>query len=121
MYHFSLTLSCLFLVVVSLPTLFAKLPIIIIATYLGLSAATFLMYWKDKKAATEDCQRTPENTLHILAVLGGWPGALIGQQKLRHKTKKVSFRIVLWSTIFINLAMLLALLFGLGFLPFLSK
>ena len=35
-------------------------------------------------------------------VAGGWPGALIAQQTLRHKSKKTSFIIVLWATVIIN-------------------
>lgn len=32
----------------------------------------------------------------------GWPGAIIAQQKLRHKTKKTSFRTVFWIVILAN-------------------
>lgn len=46
--------------------------------------------------------RVPENTLHLLALLGGWPGALYAQQTLRHKTQKTSFRIVFWMTVLAN-------------------
>jgi uncharacterized membrane protein YsdA (DUF1294 family) len=40
-----------------------------------LNLLTFVVYYLDKNAAIRGSQRTPENTLHLLAVLGGWPGA----------------------------------------------
>lgn len=36
--------------------------------------------------------RTPENTLHVAELLGGWPGALVAQQLFRHKTRKISYQ-----------------------------
>ena len=35
-------------------------------------------------------------------LLGGWPGALIAQQTLRHKSRKASFRAVFWLTVLVN-------------------
>ena len=118
---FSISLSLIFLAALGLLTLFGKLPTIVLVVYLVLSLITFYMYWKDKNAARKNEQRTPENTLHLFALFGGWPGALIGQQKLRHKTQKVSFRVVLWLTVLGNLAMLTGLLYALGSLSFLEN
>ena len=50
----------------------------------------------DKRSAETGRWRTPENTLHITELLGGWPGALVAQQVFRHKTRKVSFQVVVW-------------------------
>jgi hypothetical protein len=50
--------------------------------------------------------RVPENTLHLSALMGGWPGSIIGQQKLRHKTKKNSFRVFFCLTLLANLGLL---------------
>lgn len=105
---FSISLASLFLAVLAVLTLVGRLPILVLIVYLLMSVATFLIYWKDKSAARNNTRRTPENTLHLLAVLGGWPGALIGQQTLRHKTQKVSFRVGLWLTVSINIGVLLA-------------
>jgi len=61
-----------------------------------LSMASFIQYAIDKGRAERGQWRTPENTLHITELLGGWPGALIAQQVFRHKTRKVSFQVVFW-------------------------
>jgi uncharacterized membrane protein YsdA (DUF1294 family) len=44
----------------------------------------------------------PEHTLQILAFLGGWPGALIGQRRFHHKTKKLAFLIVFWLVVVLH-------------------
>lgn len=77
--------------------------------YLVLSVVTFAWYWHDKSAAQNDRQRTPESTLQGLALLGGWPGALMAQAVLRHKNRKASFQRVFWVAMVINIA-------GLGWL-----
>jgi len=64
--------------------------------YLLMSIASFIQYAIDKGRAERGQWRTPENTLHITEFVGGWPGALIAQQVFRHKTRKVSFQVVLW-------------------------
>lgn len=71
-----------------------------------LSAAAFALYKKDKSAAECDEWRTPEKILHLISLVGGWPGALIAQSRLRHKTKKLSFRAVYWVTVIINCVVL---------------
>lgn len=72
--------------------------------YVLLSVITFFAYWKDKAAAQAGRWRTPESTLHTLALLGGWPGALLAQQWLRHKSRKTAFRLVCWATVALNVA-----------------
>ncbi len=72
-----------------------------------LSVITYGVYSGDKQAAESGRRRTPENTLHLLALLGGWPGAAIAQRRLRHKTAKQSFRSVYWLTVFANCAIVI--------------
>jgi uncharacterized membrane protein YsdA (DUF1294 family)/cold shock CspA family protein len=81
-----------------------KPPLLIVAVYAGASAITFVAYALDKSAAARDARRTPENTLHLLALLGGWPGALLAQQFLRHKSAKAEFRAAFWFTVMLNVA-----------------
>lgn len=83
------------------------LPVAFLWPYLGMSILTFGMYAIDKSAAGRGAQRIPENTLHILAVLGGWPGALYAQQLLHHKSSKASFRVVFWITLVVNVGVLI--------------
>ncbi|MDG3085962.1 DUF1294 domain-containing protein [Vibrio hannami] len=79
--------------------------VILIPLYLALSLLTYLMYAWDKQAALDGKRRTPENTLHILSLIGGWPGALLAQFLLRHKSRKQPFKFVLWVTIVMNICM----------------
>jgi uncharacterized membrane protein YsdA (DUF1294 family)/cold shock CspA family protein len=80
----------------------ALIPVELIFLYAVMSVIAFLMYAKDKNAAELGKWRTSESTLHILSILGGWPGAKIAQSFLRHKSKKMSFRITYWVTVGIN-------------------
>ena len=61
-----------------------------------LCVATFIAYALDKHAAQGNAWRIPEANLHLLELAGGWPGALLAQQLLRHKTSKRSYRAVFW-------------------------
>jgi uncharacterized membrane protein YsdA (DUF1294 family) len=79
----------------------------ILGLYLVASAVTFGMYAKDKSAAQNNRRRTEEKKLHLLALLGGWPGAIAGQRLFRHKTAKRSFLIIFWATVLINSGVLL--------------
>lgn len=72
--------------------------------YAAMSVITFLVYAVDKSAARRGDLRTPERTLHLLALTGGWPGALLAQQFLRHKSAKVEFRATFWATVVLNVA-----------------
>lgn len=101
-----LILTILFLVFLSTLVLVNKLPFTVLALYLGASVVAFFAYANDKSAARNDRWRTPENTLHLFGVIGGWPGALVAQQLLRHKSKKRSFQIIFWITVIANCSFL---------------
>lgn len=74
------------------------------AAYLAASALTFMAYALDKSSARRGAWRTSERTLHLMALAGGWPGALLAQQVLRHKSAKAEFRAVFWATVVLNVA-----------------
>ncbi|HAT11355.1 MAG TPA: DUF1294 domain-containing protein [Planctomycetes bacterium] len=80
-------------------------PLIIVATVYGaMSAVAFLTYLVDKRAAVRDRRRIPETTLHLLELLGGWPGALLAQRLIRHKNAKVSYQVVFWLIVMFHVA-----------------
>lgn len=64
--------------------------------YLATSMLGVLLYWLDKRSAQAGGRRIAENTLHLVELAGGWPGALLAQQLLRHKTRKASYQTVFW-------------------------
>lgn len=88
-----------------------RLPLLLPGLYLLLSGITFVVYALDKSAARRNEWRVRESTLHLLALLCGWPGALAGQRLLRHKSSKTSFLVVFWITLVLHLAALGWLLF----------
>lgn len=79
------------------------------AVYAFASIVTFIAYALDKAASIRKTWRTSESTLHVLSLLGGWPGAILAQQALRHKSSKASFRTVFWLTVAANLLAFVAL------------
>ncbi len=93
-----------FLVVLSLGYALGHPPRWALWAYLGVSVITFVSYAADKQAAKRGAWRTPEQTLHGLALVGGWPGALLAQQVFRHKSSKSEFRAVFWCTVMLNIA-----------------
>ncbi len=72
--------------------------------YLGLSVVCLFAYAFDKSAARAGARRTSEKRLLLLGLAGGWPGALVAQQLLRHKSGKASFRSAFPGTVFLNAA-----------------
>jgi uncharacterized membrane protein YsdA (DUF1294 family) len=66
----------------------------IYAGLIGLNTATLLLYGYDKRQAVIGGTRVPEAALHVAALLGASPGALLAQILFRHKTRKRSFRVV---------------------------
>ncbi len=75
-----------------------------ILSYLVTSLITFAAYWDDKERAANDQWRVSETTLHALDMLGGWPGGLLAQIALRHKTRKMRFRVVFWAIVGTHIA-----------------
>jgi uncharacterized membrane protein YsdA (DUF1294 family)/cold shock CspA family protein len=70
--------------------------------YLAMSLVCATAYWADKTAAQNGQWRIPESTLLMFGMFGGWPGAIVAQQTLRHKTAKTSFRVAFWLTVVLN-------------------
>lgn len=80
------------------------LPWLVGGAYLVTSLTCFVAYAIDKSAARNGGWRTPERSLLLLGLVGGWPGGVLAQQWLRHKTAKRSFQQMFWFTVVANVA-----------------
>ena len=80
-----------------------RVPNTVAGAYAVLSVICFAVYSADKASATSGGWRTSENTLLVVGMFGGWPGGLIAQQFLRHKSVKTSFRTKFWGSVGINI------------------
>lgn len=81
------------------------IPVFIIILYAAVSTITFVAYALDKSAAKKSQWRTQEATLHTMSFFGGWPGALLAQQTLRHKSSKEEFQWSFKITVILNVAL----------------
>ena len=76
----------------------------VLSMYIVLSFVTLLVYGVDKRAAARGRRRIAESRLHLLALLGGVPGALLGQQVFRHKRRKWRFVLLTWAILLLHAA-----------------
>lgn len=98
-------LAVAFLAAVGAAVYVQKLAPTFLFLYLGASLLTFLLYWRDKSKANRYEWRIPEKTLHWFSLLGGWPGALLAQRQLHHKSRKQSFQRMFIVTVLLNLTL----------------
>lgn len=88
------------------------------AAYGVVSLIALWYYNHDKSVAIANANRrksgyqgrTPENTLHQIGLLGGWPGAWVARALFNHKTSKASFVRTFWLMVVLNVALTAALL-----------
>lgn len=86
-----------------LALMISGLPPVLLGVYpAGISLLTFWLYYDDKRRAQNGGWRTPESTLHLCELLGGWPAAYIAQRTLRHKSAKGSYRLVFWLIVILH-------------------
>jgi uncharacterized membrane protein YsdA (DUF1294 family)/cold shock CspA family protein len=98
------SLSCVFLICIGVLVFLEKIDPIVLILYLLLSLITYFLYRQDKIKAKNDEWRTPEKKLHFFSLIGGWPGALIAQRLLRHKSRKQSFQVFFYITVILNIS-----------------
>lgn len=103
----------LFFVAVGVWALAGRVPPEVLYVYGFASLCTFILYAMDKSAARRGAWRTRESTLHLLSLAGGWPGALLAQQTLRHKSGKTPFLLAFLVTVLVNCGALFVLI-GVG-------
>lgn len=67
---------------------------LVFGAYAGASLVTFVLFAWDKNRAARQGRRVPESVLHTCELLGGWPGALLAMQAVKHKRRKPSYWLV---------------------------
>ena len=86
------------------------LVVVLLGWYLASSLLAFLVFAHDKRAARRHRHRVPERRLHVLELIGGFPGAWLAIMLLRHKSSKPSFLAVSLVASAVNLGLLVGLL-----------
>ena len=100
-------LTLCWLIVIGWALWIERLPLWGAGALLALNLLTLWVYAADKNAARNGTWRVRERHLHLLALLGGWPAAWLAQQRLRHKTSKLSFRVVYGLSVALHCAALI--------------
>ncbi len=77
-----------------------------------INALAFAAFGEDKRRAEQGAWRISEAQLLILALIGGWPGAKLGQKRFRHKTRKQPFATLLNSVGYVLAGGMLIVLFA---------
>lgn len=93
----------LFALIYLAATLVWHLPWLVGGAYLVASVYCYVAYALDKSAARKGARRTPESSLLMMGLIGGWPGAVLAQQRLRHKTIKRPFQQRFWCSVVLNI------------------
>lgn len=99
---FAVIFTSLFVCFLFASVYFNRIPWLVPVVYLAASCITFIAYAWDKSAARRGKWRTAESSLHLMALAGGWPGALAAQRLLRHKSSKQKFLVLFWMTVVLN-------------------
>ena len=106
----SLIFAIIFIVIIGWLFITGKITSSFMLLYLATSLSTFILYAIDKYQSSTNGQRISENTLNLIALFGGWPGGIVAQEFLRHKSKKKSFRSTFFIMVFLNIIGLLFLI-----------
>jgi uncharacterized membrane protein YsdA (DUF1294 family) len=78
----------------------------VLAWLLAVNLTAFFFHGFDKSRAHDIDGRVPELVLHLLAALGGSPGAYAGMEVFRHKTAKGPFRFTFWTIVAVQVVLL---------------
>jgi uncharacterized membrane protein YsdA (DUF1294 family) len=78
------------------------MPALLRTALVVVNIIAFFAYGVDKHRARLKKWRISEFTLLMLAVLGGTPGSLLGQQVFHHKTQKSKFRRVFFTIVWVQ-------------------
>ena len=75
---------------------------IFLLIYAAMSLVTLAAYGVDKRAALRGDWRVRESTLHLMELLGGFPGGFAGQHLFRHKRRKGPYLVVFWGIVVLH-------------------
>lgn len=77
----------------------------------ALNAFTFILFGYDKWISGSGTRRVPEKILWLFSLLGGSVGGVIGMSVFRHKTRKLSFQLVMGIIFLMQIGILFSLYF----------
>lgn len=100
---FAILIACLYFAALVAAIIIWQQTIYILVSHIVFSFLSFSSYAKDKYYAEKKRWRIKESRLHFYSLIGGWPGALVAQQVLRHKTSKLSFQSTFWLSVLLSL------------------
>ncbi len=110
MKRYSAIAAIIFLLIMLIAMFRLRMPILL--TYLiAINITAFALYGMDKLSAIYKWQRVPEKLLHLLALTGGSPLALMAQQFFNHKTSKRQFLIAYWLIVVAQAALIYAVFY----------
>lgn len=104
--RFNVMIALSFIVGLAIAYLMQHIPLWLLLYFITTSLVTFIAYAWDKRAARKQQWRVSEFKLQLLSLVGGWPGALLAQQWLRHKSSKGRFKFILWLMVLCNLTLI---------------
>lgn len=78
--------------------------------FIGINLIGFALMGIDKYKARKRAFRIPEATLFIIAIIGGSIGSIIGMYAFRHKTRHRSFVYGMPFILFVQIALIIAVL-----------
>ncbi|WP_299801927.1 cold shock and DUF1294 domain-containing protein [uncultured Shewanella sp.] len=104
--RFSVSIALSFIAGLTIAYSLQHISLWLLLYFITTSLVTFIAYGWDKRSARKKRWRVSEFKLQLLSLVGGWPGALLAQQWLRHKSSKGRFKFVLWLTVLCNLTLI---------------
>ena len=72
----------------------------------AVNISTFLVMLIDKVQASQEGRRLSERSLFLMTLLGGSVGMVCAMHLLRHKSRKLSFQLVVWFLVLIQISAL---------------
>ena len=82
---------------------------VLLLYFLIINFAVFIIAGYDKYLATKNKRRIAENTLFLMALLGGSVGLLLAMLFFRHKTSKSSFIAKFCGILFVQIMIVFAI------------